>query len=93
MTHGRNARLCAFSKICHVVNSNWHEDDIAVAILFRTFLWTCSARPQKCPCPNRSGGCYIFEREIKGHTAVRPYRNVLLAQKLREREFDERGKS
>jgi hypothetical protein len=31
---------------------------IAVAILFRTFLWTHSARPQKCPCPNRSGGCY-----------------------------------
>jgi hypothetical protein len=31
---------------------------IAVAILFRTFLWTRGARPQKCPCPNRSGGCY-----------------------------------
>jgi hypothetical protein len=34
---------------------------IAVAILFRTFLWTRGARPQKCTCPNRSGGCYIFE--------------------------------
>jgi PAS domain S-box-containing protein len=33
---------------------------IAVAILFRTFLWTRGARPQKCPCPNRSGGCYIY---------------------------------
>jgi CheY-like chemotaxis protein len=37
---------------------------IAVAILFRTFLWTRGARPQKCPCPNRSGGCYKFESSI-----------------------------
>jgi putative acetyltransferase len=33
---------------------------IAVAILFRTFLWTRGARPQKCPRPNRSGGCYTY---------------------------------
>jgi hypothetical protein len=33
---------------------------IAVAFLFRTFLWTRSARPQKCPRPNRSGGCYTL---------------------------------
>jgi hypothetical protein len=37
---------------------------IAVAILFRTFLWTRGARPQKCPRPNRSGGCYIKQRSV-----------------------------
>jgi hypothetical protein len=37
--------------------------DIAVAILFRTFLWTRGARPQKCPRPNRSGGCYTVHSQ------------------------------
>jgi hypothetical protein len=39
---------------------------IAVAILFRTFLWTRGARPQKCPRPNCSGGCYTSPDRIKG---------------------------
>jgi hypothetical protein len=27
-------------------------------------LWTRGARPQKCPRPNRSGGCYIIAHSL-----------------------------
>ena len=58
--------LIALASINHPVDETsaiWHC--IAVAILFRTFLWTRSARPQKCPRPNRSGGCYITENQTQ----------------------------